>query len=105
MSYMGAVLLGETRKGIRKREEGRGMICQGCGIWRALGFSSVLWGTLEGNCIATLHPTFRRGSGAFVPFSLLVISHRIQGKGRASMVQLQALLHKKVQEAQDNPHG
>lgn len=36
MSCMEAVLLGETRKGMRKREEGRGMIHQGCGFWRDL---------------------------------------------------------------------
>ena len=33
MLYIEAVPLGETRKGMRKREEGRGMICQECGFF------------------------------------------------------------------------
>lgn len=101
----GGCALGRNQEGNEEKRRGQRNDLSRMWFLERSSFSSVLWGALERNCTVTLSPHLGQGSGAYVTFSLLVSSHRIQGKDRASMVQLQApVQHKKVQETKDNPH-
>lgn len=96
--------LGRDQEGNEEKKRGQRNDPSRMWFLERSSFSSVLWGAMEENCPATWHPTLGQGRGALVPFSLLVISHRIKGNGWASMVQLQKPLHKVVQEAKVNPY-